>query len=130
MDSDGSCSSITPGQLKRKDKWSKATRLLIDGGTTVLRNAFDYHHPPANLAAGLNVNSPKLTKLLKKKVLHKTQWDKLFPPSGTAPDSNAFDITLFFLLLTRICGLSPPAKGWHTKPHPSDPSLEANLARI
>ena len=41
-----------------------------------------------------------------------------------------FDITLLFLLLTNICGLSPPRSGWHTKPPLSDTSVEANLARI
>ena len=41
-----------------------------------------------------------------------------------------FDITLLFLLLTNICGLSPPLTGWHTKPSPGDNSLEANLARV
>ena len=34
------------------------------------------------------------------------------------------------MLLTNICGLSPPPSGWHTKPLPSDTSVEANLARI
>ena len=67
---------------------------------------------------------------MKKKVLHKPQWDKLFPPGGVAPDSKTFDITLLFLLLTKICGLTPPPSGWHTKPPSSDTSHEANLARV
>ena len=113
-----------------KTNGAKLSRLLIDGGTTILRSVFDGHHPPANLAADLNANYPILHKLLKKKVLHKPQWDKLFPPGGAAPDSNTFDITLLFLLLTNTCGLSPPLSGWHTKPPPSDSSHEANLVRV
>ena len=113
-----------------KTNGAKLTRLLIDGGTTGLRKIFDSHHPPANLAADLNANKSILSSLLKKKVLHKPQWDKLFPPGGVAPDSNTFDITLLFLLLTNICGLTPPPSGWHTKPPPSDTSHEANLARV
>ena len=113
-----------------KTNGAKLSRLLIDGGTTVLRKIFDGHHPPANLAADLNANKSILSSLLKKKVLHKPQWDKLFPPGGVAPDSNTFDITLLFLLLTNICGLTPPPSGWHTKPPPSDTSHEANLARV
>ena len=113
-----------------KTNGAKLTRLLIDGGTAVLRKIFDSHHPPANLAADLNANKSILSSLLKKKVLHKPQWDKLFPPGGVAPDSNTFDITLLFLLLTNICGLTPPPSGWHTKPPPSDTSHEANLARV
>ena len=108
----------------------KLSRLLIDGGTTVLRKIFDRYHPPANLLADLNANYHTLNNLLRRRVLHKAQWDLLFPPGGATPDSNTFDITLLFLLLTSICGLSPPPSGWHTKPLPSDTSVEANLARI
>ena len=50
--------------------------------------------------------------------------------SGATPDSKTFDITLLFLLLTNICGLSPPLSGWHKPPPSSDTSLEANLTRI
>ena len=113
-----------------KTNGNKLSRLLIDGGTTVLRNVFDHYHPPGNLASDLNSNYSILNNLLRKRVLHKHQWDKLFPPGGGVPDSNTFDITLLFLLLTNICGLSPPLTGWHTKPSPGDNSLEANLARV
>ena len=113
-----------------KTNGAKLSRLLIDGGTTVLRNVFDSYHPPANLAADLNANYLTLNNLLKKRVLLTAQWDQLFPPGGATPDSKAFDITLLFLLLTNICGLTPPLSGWHTKPPPSDTSLESNLTRI
>ena len=113
-----------------KTHGAKLSRLLIDGGTTVLRKIFDGHHPRPTLAANLIANKSVLSKLLKKKVLHKPQWNKLFPPGGVAPDSKTFDITLLFLLLTNICGLTPPPSGWHTKPPPSDTSHEANLARV
>ena len=109
---------------------AKLSRLLIDGGTTVLRNVFDAHHPPENLAADLNACYSILNDLLRRRVLNNHQWNKLFPPGGTSPDSNAFDITLLFLLLTNTCGLSPPPTGWHREPIPSDTSLEANLARV
>ena len=109
---------------------AKLNRLLIDGGTTVLRNVFDGYHSPPNLAADLHVNYPTLNTLLKKKVLRTAQWDQLFPPAGVTPDSKTFDITLLFVLLTNICGLSPPPLGWHVIPPPSDNSLEANLARV
>ena len=113
-----------------KTNGNKLSRLLIDGGTTVLRNIFDHYHPPANLASDLNSNYSILNNLLRRRVLNGHQWDKLFPPGGGAPDSHTFDITLLFLLLTNICGLTPPLSGWHAKPSPSDSSLEANLARV
>ena len=113
-----------------KTNGAKLSRLLIDGGTTVLRKVFDRYHPPANLAASLNANYPTLNSLKTRRVLHQPQWDLLFPPGGATPDSNTFDITLLFLLLTNICGLSPPLSGWHKPPPSSDTSLEANLTRI
>ena len=113
-----------------KTNGAKLSRLLIDGGTTALRNVFDSYHPPANLAAGLNANYLTLNTLKARRVLHQPQWDLLFPPGGATPDSNTFDITLLFLLLTNICGLSPPLSGWHKPPPSSDTSLEANLTRI
>lgn len=113
-----------------KTNGSKLSRLLIDGGTIVLRKVFDGFYPPARLSAGLTAHFSTLNALLKKKVLRAAQWYKLFPPGGAAPDSNTFDITLLFLLLTNICGLSPPLPGWHMKPSPSDTSIEANLARV
>ena len=125
--------AATPSPLAssvEKTNGAKLSRLLIDGGTTVLRNVFDSYHPPANLAADLNANLPTLSTLLKKRVLRAAQWDKLFPPGGATPDSKTFDITLLFLLLTNICGLALPLLGWHSKPPPTDSSFEANLARI
>ncbi|CAH3015673.1 unnamed protein product, partial [Porites evermanni] len=118
---------------REKTNGNKLSRLLIDGGTTVLRNIFDSHHPPANLAANLSSTHIHsiLTRLRHRKILNGSQWDKLFPPpGGGTPNSFNFDITLLFLLLTNICGLSPPASGWHAKPSPGDNSLEANLARV
>ena len=113
-----------------KTNGAKLSRLLIDGGTMVLRKIFDGYHPPANLQANLNANYGTLNNLLRRRVLHQPQWDLLFPPGGATPDSNTFDISLLFLLLNSICGLSPPPSGWHTKPSASDTSVEGNLARI
>ena len=123
-------SSSALASSEEKMNGAKLSRLLIDGGTTVLRSVFDSCHPPANLAADLHASYSILNKLFRRRILNGHQWDKLFPPGGAAPDSNTFDITLLFLLLTNICGLSPPLSGWHSKPPASDTSLEANLARI
>ena len=129
--------TATPSPLAssfEKINGNKLCRLLIDGGTTVLRNIFDYYHPPANLAANLSSKHIHsiLTKLRHRNILNGSQWDKLFPPpGGRTPNSTNFDITLLFLLLTNICGLSPPPSGsWHKMPPASDTSREANLARM
>ena len=129
--------TATPSPLAssvEKTNGNKLSRLLIDGGTTVLRNIFDSHHPPANLAANLSSRHihPILTRLRHRNILNGSQWDKLFPPPGGGPPNSInFDITLLFLLLTNICGLSPPPSGaWHKMPPMSDTSREANLARM
>ena len=113
-----------------KTNGAKLSRLLIDGGTQVLRNVFESYHPRAKLAADLNTSYSILNNLLRRRIINRPQWDQLFPPSGAQPDSNTFDITLLFLLLVNICGLSPPSLGWHSAPPANDISLEANLARI
>ena len=128
--------TATPSPLAssvEKTNGNKLSRLLIDGGTTVLKNIFDYYHPPANLAANLSSKRIHsiLTKLRHKNILNGSQWDKLFPGGGGTPNSVNFDITLLYLLLTNICGLSPPPSGsWHKMPPTSDTSREANLARM
>jgi len=113
-----------------KTNGAKLNRLLIDGGTTVLRNIFERYYPPANLVAGLSENYLVLKKLHNRKLFIKPQWDLLFPPDGATPDSKTFNINVLFLLLTNICGLFPPLSGWHKPPPSSDSSLEANLTRI
>ena len=115
---------------EEKSNGSKLSRLLIDGGTAAQRQVFDRFHPPSTLGASLHSQLPILTHLQHKKILNNNQWDKLFPPSGAAPDSKGFDITLLFVLLRNICGLAPPATGWNNLPLVTDTSLEANLARI
>ena len=128
--------TATPSPLAssvEKTNGNKLSRLLIDGGTTVLRNIFDYYHPPANLAANLSSKHihSVLTRLRHRNILNGSQWDKLFPPpGGGTPNSINFDITLLFLLLRNICGLHPPLSGWDRMPPVSDTSFEANLARI
>ena len=128
--------TATPSPLAssvEKTNGNKLSRLLIDGGTTVLRNIFDYYHPPANLAANLSSKHIHsiLTRLRHRNILNGVQWDKLFPPPGGGPPNSInFDITLLFLLLRNICGLSPPLSGWDRMPPASDTSFEANLARM
>ena len=116
-----------------KTNGNKLSRLLIDGGTTVLRNIFDYYHPHANLAANLSSKHihSVLTRLRHRNILNGSQWDKLFPPPGGGPPNSInFDITLLFLLLRNICSLHAPLSGWDRMPPVSDTSREANLARI
>ena len=122
--------SDTLDDTEEKCNGTKIARLLVDGGTKTLRRLFDSIHSPANLQAALHTHRVVLTNLRKIRVLNSSQCDKLYPSTGAAPDSKTFDITLLFLLLRNICGLTAPAAGWDTLPHAADTSQEANLARI
>ena len=106
----------------------KLRRLLVDGGTTVLRKVFDGIHPPTKLAANLRMHNSTLDDLFTRGILSEQQRKRL---QESKPDSKTFDITLLFLLLTEICGLSPPDRtGWNHMPHARNKSLAANLVRI
>ena len=111
-----------------KGNFQRVTRLLIAGGTTLLREIFDAHCPPSDLPTMLS--NPVTQKQLKAAKLTKPQWDCLYPSPGAYGKSTDFDVTLLFRLLRTICGLAPPATGWDVLPPSSDHSLTAELARI
>ena len=115
---------------EEKTNGTRLARLLVDGGTHVLRKFLDSVYPePKLIAKGLNKNSVKFQHLKSKRVISDHQWEKLFPPSGL-PDSKEFDVTLLHLLIREICYLPVPLTGWHKMPADDDQSLEANIARI
>ena len=110
---------------EEKTNGTRLARLLIDGGTHVLRKFLDSVYPePTLLANELKKNRTKL-----KGVIFKEQYEMLFPTSGL-PDSKEFDITLLHLLIREVCYLPAPLTGWHKMPADDDQSLEANIARI
>ena len=84
--------------LQEKANFTRLARLLVDKGTEALRKTFDAIHPPANLQADLAASIASLRKL-KPRVISNHQWDLLFPPSGSPPDSKTFDVTLLKLQL-------------------------------
>ena len=110
---------------EEKTNGTRLARLLVDGGTHVLRKFLDAVYPEPRLLA--NELKKKRTKL--KGVIFKEQYEMLFPTSGL-PDSKKFDITLLHLLIREVCYLPAPLTGWHKMPADDDQSLEANIARI
>ncbi|XP_078355782.1 uncharacterized protein LOC144640546 [Oculina patagonica] len=111
-----------------KSNFQRVARLLISGGTALLREIFDQLCPPSNLPTILK--NPAKEKQLKAAKLTKPQWDCLYPAPGVYGKSTDFDVTLLFRLLRTICNLIPPATGWDTLPANTDHSLAADLARI
>ena len=115
---------------EEKTNGTRLARLIIDGGTYVLRKLLDSVYPERKLLAKeLKKNFVKFQNLKSKRVIFDHQWEKLFPPSGL-PDSKEFDITLLHLLIREVCYLPAPLTGWHKMPADDDQSLEANIARI
>ena len=114
----------TPG----KANFQRVTRLLISGGTTLLREIFDIRCPPSDLPRILK--NPATKKKLAAAKLTRPQWDCLYPSPGTYGKSEDFDVTLLFRLLRTICNLIPPSTGWDALPASTDHSLVADLIRI
>ena len=115
---------------EEKTNGRRLQRLLINGGTHVLREVLRSVYPPATLQHVLNKNRVVLQRLKLRRVIFASQWDKLFPASGEPPDSKTFDISLMHLLIREICYLTAPPTGWHSMPAEGDESLEANITRI
>ena len=111
-----------------KEHFQRFARLLISGGTSLLREIFDVNCPLCQLPTTLS--NPATKKLLKAAKLTKPQWDCLYPSPGVYGISTDFDITLLFRLLKTICKLTPPATGWDALPASADHTLTADLARI
>ncbi|KAL9958682.1 hypothetical protein ACROYT_G035731 [Oculina patagonica] len=111
-----------------KANFQRVTRLLISGGTTLLREIFDQLCPPSYLPTKLK--DPTTEKQLKAARLTSPQWVSLYPSPGDYGKSIEFDVTLLFKLLRTICSLSPPVTGWDALPTSTDHTLTADLARI
>ena len=111
-----------------KENFQRLTRLLICGGTSLLREIFDHHCPPSRLPTRLK--SRPIETLLNTAKLTKPQRDCLYPSRGVYGKSKDFDLTLLFKLLRTICGLTPPRTGWDAPPAERDLSLTADLVRI
>jgi len=111
-----------------KENFQRLARLLISGGTTLLREIFDQLCPPSSFPTILK--NPATEKQLKAAKLTKPQWDCLYPSPGVYGKSADFDVTLLFKLLRTICNLIPPATGWDELPTSTDHSLAADLVRI
>ena len=123
-----SASLFDPSEAK--DNGTRLARLLIDGGTHVLRQLLLSMIPLATLPTVLNKFKPTLQNLKSGRRLFDDQWELLYPSSGQAPDANKFDITLLHLLLREICALTEPSNGWHNMPAEDDDSQEAHIVRI
>ena len=126
--------SATPlhPSVKESLNYAQLCCLLVEVGSLVLREIFDRLCPPGNLHAVLTdpTNHAKLQSLQKKRVLHTSQWGKLYPTPKSSVSSKDFDTCLLLCLLRNIWSLTLPASGWNNLPPGSDTSLAADITRI
>ena len=126
--------SSTPKRAPKKEatNYVRLCRLLVDVGSQVLRDTFDYIHGSARLHAVLAVNRSTLQTLRKQRVLNTTQWNKLYPAIATSASLANLDITLLIVLLRHICGLKLPTttQSWDRVPPTTDVSREADIVRL
>ena len=111
-----------------KENFQRITRLLISGGTSLLREIFDSICPPSNLPTILS--NPVTKNQLNAAKLTMPQWHFLYPSPGVYGKSADFDVTLLVRLLRTMCNLTPPSTGWDALPATADHSLTADIARI
>ena len=119
---------ILRSTLSGKENFQRVTRLLISGGTSLLREIFDSICLPRGLPTTLS--TPATRRKLKTTYLSIPQRHCLNPSPGVYGKSEDFDITLLFRLLRSICNLTPPFTGWDAPPVTTDHSLTADIARI
>ncbi|VDI58191.1 Hypothetical predicted protein [Mytilus galloprovincialis] len=128
---------MATNMTKEEDNFLRIVYLNYRVGTTALRRYFDGVHP--NLASDLSSSSNKtlLSNLLnplrrQRTVLHRDQWNILYPLPGSPLVSSAnLDVTLMVCLLRNLppC-VSPPASGFDALPLSNDLSHGAHIARI
>ena len=114
--------------MSEKENFQLIARLLISGGTSLLREIFDLICPPSQLP--MILSNPVTKKRLKAAKLTMLQWDFLYPSPGVYGKSADFDVTLLVRLLRTVCNLTPPSTGWDALPATADHSLTADIARI
>lgn len=114
--------------LKDSDeKRQYLARLLMGGGTRLLREKFDSIYKPENLE--LTFSDPAITGKLKRILTHR-EWNCLCPLNpGKCTSSSNFDFWFILKLFRTISGLTLPVTGWCTMP-PQGFSFEEDLARL
>ena len=112
-----------------KENFQRIARLLVAGGTAIMREMFDKFFSPHQFF--VRINHPDVKSKIKKAKLSKPQLDCLYPKLGTCNrTSKDFDISLLYKLFKTVCNLTPPASGWDTFPPATDHSTAADLTRI
>ncbi|XP_071135690.1 ankyrin-1-like [Mytilus edulis] len=104
----------------------RLSNLILRVAPTAVKTKFDYEFHPTVLQRVLNQNKMKVIEpLYKQRIINKTQWDLLFPVSGSAC-STEFDLTLMICLIRNLTTISIG----DALPVASDTSQGADLSRL
>ncbi|XP_063438975.1 serine/threonine-protein phosphatase 6 regulatory ankyrin repeat subunit B-like isoform X2 [Mytilus trossulus] len=105
-------------------------RLMSNVAPKAVRDTFDQHFPPSNLASRLAKDKLFITqKLFYTKVINRKQMDLLYPASGNTSSEN-YDVTLMICLLRNLSTIVPPSNGYDQMPPATEISDGSDLARI
>ena len=117
--------------LDGKERFFRICRLLLDGGTDLLRREFDNIILPSDLPTVLQKEKSNLRKL-PRSVLPNNMFQKLYPTPITHGKSTDFDISLLMVLFRHLCQLKAPpsSNNWGRMPTNTDESLEADILRL
>jgi hypothetical protein len=104
---------------------NRACRVVLGPCTDGLRDILRHYVPPSTFSQVITQNQHKLPRLTT------VQRDLILPQTGSYTGSyDDMDISLLYLLLRNITGISPHSKGWGNDPDPRDTSLSASIERI
>ena len=116
---------------KGNELFCRLCKLLVGGGTEVLRSQLDKMIPPSELPKKLQQIKSSLC-LKSKNAITPPMKEALYPNPNTYGKSTDFDISLLMVLLKNVCGLQPPksTNNWEDKPPDNDLSIEADTLRL
>ncbi|XP_055995755.1 uncharacterized protein LOC125671725 [Ostrea edulis] len=104
---------------------NRACRVVLGPCTDGLRDTLRHYVPPPSFPHIIKQNERKLPRLTA------VQRDLILPRHGSYTGNyDDMDISLLYILLRNITGISPHSKGWGNDPDPRDTSLSANIEII
>ena len=128
MSDDPGPSSVTKLRLtKPAENYCRLCQLIMTVCSDLFRDILSHHIQPANLRGKLDKNKDALLKALKFSEHKKL----LFPQSGgQSLSAKDMDLTILYVLLRNICGISSHRNGWGKTPNTGDITLAACIERI
>jgi hypothetical protein len=111
---------------KQTTQAARVSRLLLDPCTDLFRDILRCHKTEIQFPGILLSKKSTLYP-----ILNKVQRELLYPSLGFFSGTyHEFDLSLLYVLLRNISGLSSHRKGWANRPNPSDRCVSANIDRI